>query len=74
MDSLVWKWLGIYKAMGVNEIFRHVYVNCYDTFMSTAMTRNWRDSDEIRITLLKLTDLVKDFYGSCVELQGAEVT
>jgi len=38
------------------------------------LTGNWSVSDDIRITVFKLTDLAKDFYGSCVELQGAEVT
>lgn len=45
----------------------------FDTFESTAVTGNWSVSDVIRITVLKLTDLVKAFYDNCVELQGAEV-
>jgi len=64
---LVWKWSGIYKAMSVNEFF------FFDTFESTAIRGNWSVSDVIRITVLKLTDLAKAFYGNCVELQGAEV-
>jgi hypothetical protein len=49
-------------------------MSSFDTFESTAIIGNWSVSDEFRITVLKLTDLAKTFYGICVELQVVEVS
>ena len=46
----------------------------FDTVQSAAKIGNWSDSDKIRITVLKLTDVAKASYCSSVELQSADVT
>ena len=46
----------------------------FDTVQSAAKIGNWSDSDKIRITVLKLTDVAKASYCSSVELQSADIT
>jgi hypothetical protein len=64
--SLIPKWSGTDKAISIHEFF--------DAVESTARTGNWRDSDKIIITVLKLTEVAKAFYASSVHLLRAEVT
>jgi hypothetical protein len=60
------EWSGTDKAVCVDEFF--------DTVGSLARIGNWSDSDKIRITVLKLTDVARVFYSSSEELKSAEIT
>jgi len=46
----------------------------FGTVGSLARIGNWSDSDKIRITVLKLTDVAGAFFSSSVELKSTEVT
>lgn len=64
--GLIPKRSGSDKAVSVKDFF--------DTVESTAGIGNWSDSDKIRITVLKLTDVAKAFYCSSRVLQNVNVT
>jgi hypothetical protein len=60
------RWSGTDKAVNVKDFF--------DSVESSAKVGKWTDTDKIRITVLKLTEVAEAFYCSLVELQSADIT
>jgi hypothetical protein len=64
--SLIPKWSGTEEAVSVTKFFELVE--------SSAKIGNWNDVDKIQVTVLKLTETVKAFYSSNLELHAKDIT
>ena len=64
--ALVPKWSGIDSAVPIEEFFA--------TIEGATQIGNWKESDQIRIAVLKLTDAARLFYSGFPKLHEKDVT
>jgi len=64
--SLVPKWSGLDSAVLIEEFFAST--------KGAAHIGKWEEPDQIRIAVLKLTDVPRLFYNGCPELHEKDVT